>query len=76
MVKHHTFPAADARYPSSVSGAENIRSASSIVQTCSGQILRWSKRNGCIVAEALLPAWIKRKKGQEIKEREKERSFN
>lgn len=56
MVKHHTFPAADARYPSSVSGAENIRSASSIVQTCSGQILRWSKRNGCIVAEALLPA--------------------
>ena len=26
-----------------------------MVQTGSGQILRWSKRNGCIVADALLP---------------------
>lgn len=50
-----TFASADVLYPSRVSGAENSRRASSIVQTGSGQMLRWSNRNGCTVAEALLP---------------------
>lgn len=52
----YTFPAAGILYPSRVSGAEKNLSASSTVQIGSGQILRWSRRNGCIVAEALLPA--------------------
>ncbi|CAK9170438.1 unnamed protein product [Ilex paraguariensis] len=37
-------PSTDVRYPSSVSGAENRRSASSIARAGSGQILRWRRR--------------------------------
>lgn len=55
----YTFPAADILYPSSVSGSENSLSASSTVQIDSGQILRWSRINGCMVAEALFPAKYK-----------------